>query len=208
MADRPLKPGEKRVYGARVRKTAKDPWTRVRTKANPAGQWGTRAQAQAEVDKLRKQQGYQGGFTISIIVRKVAGQPKVSDWLKGNVVPIADVPKAHRDAYRDTLYRAARAAKKYGKPIWVNSSYRSAAEQQKLWDQNMHQVNGVWVPKPGHALTARPGKSPHGRGIGLDIPDARTIPKLISALRAEQLVDDVPSEVWHVTNHYMLARGH
>ena len=206
MADRPLKPGEKRVYGARVRKDKNDPWTRVKTTANPKGQWGTRKQAQDELDKLEKR-GY-SGHTFSIIVKKVAGQPKVSDWLTGNVVDIMDVPREHRDAYRDTLYRATRAAKKYGQKVHVNSSYRSAAEQQALWDQNMHLVNGQWVPKPGHALTARPGKSPHGRGIGLDIPDARDKPKLIAALRAEQLIDDVPSEKWHVTNHYMLAKGH
>jgi hypothetical protein len=200
MADRPLKPGEKRVYGARVRKTKNDPWKRVKTDANKKGQWGTRKQAQAEVDKLEKR-GYVG-HTFSIIVKKVAGQPKVDDWLTGNVVDILDVPREHRDDYRDTLYRAARAAKKYGKKVHVNSSYRSMEEQWALYRQNMVSPG---VPKPGRPLTAYPNsKAPHTRGIALDIPNARTTPKLIAALRSERLMDDVPSEIWHVTNHARL----
>lgn len=203
MADRPLKPGEKRVYGARVRKTPKDEWTRVKTTANPKGQWGTRKQAQAEVDKLEKR-GY-AGHTFSIIVKKIAGQPKVNDWLTGNVVDVLDVPKAQREPYRDTLYRAARAAKKSGDKVHVNSSFRFKSEQQALFDQNMIRPG---VPKPGRPLTAVPGKSPHERGIGLDIPNARDKPKLIKALREERLIDDVASEKWHVTNHAMLAKGY
>jgi hypothetical protein len=135
--------------------------------------------------------------------QRIVAQPAVNKWLAGNVVPIRSVPAKLRPIYRDTLYRAARAAKAYGHAVHVNSSYRDPAEQAKLYAQNM--LNGH--PRPGHALTARPGTSPHERGIGLDIPNARSTPKLIAALRAEQLIDDVPSEIWHVTNHYWLAKG-
>lgn len=137
--------------------------------------------------------------------QRVVTQPAVNKWLTGNVVPIKNVPAAIRPRYRDTLYRAARAAQKYGKPVHVNSSYRDPAHQARLYAQNMDPATGR--PRPGHPLTARPGTSPHERGIGLDIPNAREIPKLIAALRSELLIDDVPSERWHLTNHYWLRRG-
>lgn len=135
--------------------------------------------------------------------QRIATQPAVDKWLTGNVVPIKSVPARLRPVYRDTLYRAARAAKKYGKPVHVNSSYRDPAHQARLYERNM--LNGR--PRPGRPLTARPGTSPHERCIGLDIPDARDIPELIAALRAEQLMDDVASEKWHLTNHYQLRLG-
>lgn len=132
-------------------------------------------------------------------------QPPVNKWLTGNVYPIAKVPAKIRPIYRDTLYRAARAAKAYGHKVHVNSSYRDPKEQAALYRQNMNPATGK--PYPGRPLTAKPGTSPHERGIGLDIPNARTTPKLIKELRAVELIDDVASEKWHLTNHYQLRRG-
>lgn len=139
--------------------------------------------------------------------QRVKGVPpaKVNDWLTGNVVPVKRVPREVRDHYRDTLYRAAEAARAYGRKVHVNSSYRDPHEQQALYEQNMNPVTGL--PRPGRPFTARPGSSPHERGIGLDIPNARITPGLIEALRKRELIDDVPSEVWHVTNHAALRRG-
>lgn len=133
----------------------------------------------------------------------VATQPAVNKWLTGSVVPIKDVPRHLRHIYRDTLYRAARAAKKHGKPVHVNSSYRDPALQAGMYKQNMY--NGA--PRPGRPLTARPGTSPHERCIGLDIPNAREMPVFIAECRRLHLMDDVPSEKWHLTNHYWLRKG-
>lgn len=177
------------AYGIRVRKSDKDPFTRVRTKANPKGQW-TKAAATRELRKLRTR-GY-SGHLVKLKIRVVPAQPKISTWLKGNVVPISDVAAKHRADYRDTLYRAARAAKRYGKPIQINSSYRLYAEQVRLYDLYINH---------GGAEAAVPGTSDHGRGLSLDIQNGRSTPKLHRALRAEGLVDDVPSEGWHYTNH-------
>lgn len=128
----------------------------------------------------------------------------IDEWLVGNVVPIRKVPAKIRPAYRDTLMRAAEAAREYGHKVHVNSSYRDPKLQAQMYAANM--LNGK--PRPGRPLTARPGTSPHERGIGLDIPNARITPGLIQALRKRGLIDDVPSEIWHVTNHWMLDKGY
>lgn len=189
------------VYGVRARKSAKVAWERVHTLKNPKGQWSLRRDAQAELDKL-KLRGYMGAVVV-IKLRKVTGQPSVAKWLHGNVVPISAVAPEHRADYRDTLYRAARAAKQYGKPIQINSSYRPMAEQKRLYKQNMISPG---VPKPDHALTAVPGTSDHGRGLALDIQNGRNIAKLDAALNSEGLGDNVASEAWHYVNLTAKAR--
>ena len=130
---------------------------------------------------------------------------RINDWLEGNVVAISKVPRKVRNEYRDTLTRAALAARMYGKKVHVNSSYRDPALQALMYAQNMDKATGR--PKPGRPLTAKPGTSPHERGIGLDIPNARITTQLINKLRIFELVDDVSSEIWHVTNHAALRRG-
>lgn len=177
------------AYGIRVKLEGGE-WERVKTKTHPKGQWNDRAGA-VKVLKDLKARGYVGHI-VKLKIRKVSGQPKISVWLKGNVTPISQVPREHRADYRDTLYRAARAAKRYGQPIHINSSYRPYAEQVRLYDLYINH---------GGPLAAVPGTSDHGRGLALDIPNARTTPKLIKELRAEKLIDDIPSEIWHVTNH-------
>jgi len=184
------------MYGIRARAKGAKTWDRVRTKVNPAGRWSTRAGAASVLKKLHAR-GYAGSVII-LKVTVVTGQPAVNVWLKGNVVPIADVPSHLRVQYRDTLYRAARAAKRYGKPIQVNDSYRSIEQQWELYNRNMLSPGR---PRPGRPLTAYPNvNAPHVRGIALDIPNARSTPKLIKELRAEGLIDSVPSEQWHVEN--------
>lgn len=130
---------------------------------------------------------------------------KVDRYLDGNIVPVRKVPKLHRKAYRDTLARFALACHRAGYGPGgtngkrrLNSTYRFRSEQQALFDQNMIRPG---VPKPGHALTAVPGTSPHERGIGLDVPDVRAEGALINECRKLALMDDVPSEGWHLTNH-------
>jgi hypothetical protein len=132
---------------------------------------------------------------------------KVDQYIYGGVVPIRSVPRRHRKAYRDTLARFALACHRAGYGPGgtrggarrkVNSTYRFNDEQQRLYTQNMI---GPGKPKPGHALTAVPGTSPHERGIGLDVPDVRDEHPLIDECRKLGLVDDVKSERWHLTNH-------
>lgn len=130
---------------------------------------------------------------------------KVDLYLTGGIVPVRKVPKKHRKAYRDTIARFALAAHRAGYgpggkkgKRHVNSSYRFHEEQVRLFEQNMISPG---VPKPGHALTAVPGTSPHEKGIGLDVPDVREEKALIREARNLGLKDDVPSEKWHLTNH-------
>ena len=138
-------------------------------------------------------------------IARVQQPAKIDDWLTGNVVPIKQVPRKIRHHYRDTLMRAAEAARAYGKKVHVNSSYRDPALQASWYANNMDPATGK--PKPGRPLTAKPGTSPHERGIGLDIPNARITPGLIEELRKRELIDDVPSEIWHLTNHAALKLG-
>lgn len=130
---------------------------------------------------------------------------RVDRYMVGNVVPIRKVPRQHRKAYRDTLARFALACHRAGYGPGgskgrrrVNSSYRFESEQEILYALNMISPG---VPKPGRPLTAVPGSSPHERGIGLDVPDVRDEHPLIDECRKIGLMDDVPSERWHLTNH-------
>lgn len=130
----------------------------------------------------------------------------IDNYVTGNVVPIRKVPRAQRKAYENTLRRFALACHRAGYgpggtkgKRQVNSSYRSLAEQQALYNQNMISPGN---PKPGHALTAVPNpNAPHVRGIGLDIPNVREETALIIQCRELGLMDDVASEKWHLTNH-------
>lgn len=130
---------------------------------------------------------------------------KVDRYMEGGIVPVRRVPREHRKAYRDTLARFALACHRAGYGPGgtkgkrrVNSSYRFRHEQEALFRQNMIAPG---VPKPGHALTAVPGRSPHERGVGLDVPDVRDETPLMRQCRALGLMDDVPSEKWHLTSH-------
>jgi hypothetical protein len=196
---KPLQDGEKRVYGARVKDKGADPkwggkFHRVRTKDNPNGQWGTRAKAKDALDRALANDKSLIGHTFDEVIKRplTLRTVKVDQWLEGNVVDPADVPEEFRKNYTDTIRRAALAAARFGHVVHVNSSFRFRAEQEHLYDLYLHH---------GGALAAKPGTSPHERGIALDIPNARVTPGLIRELRALELIDDVPSEVWHVTNH-------
>lgn len=130
---------------------------------------------------------------------------KVDRYIDGNVVPVRKVPRKYRAQYRDTLARFALACHRagYGPGGWkgkrrVNSSFRFHAEQEALFHQNMIRPG---VPKPGRPLTAIPGFSPHELAIGLDVPNVRAETPLMRECRMLGLIDDVPSEGWHLTNH-------
>lgn len=118
---------------------------------------------------------------------------KVDDYLYGNIVPVRKVARAHRAAYRDTLARLALAAHRAGKgKVYVSSSYRSRAEQERLY--------AAYKAGTG-PLAAVPGTSAHERGLALDVPNVRDTHPLIDECRKLSLKDDVPGEKWHLTNH-------
>lgn len=188
----------KRRYFTRVQdrtgKLHSGHWFRVTDTHGSVRYRSMRAWSLIDLAKAKRSNKNLNGFVDSELVED---KIRIDDWLTGNVVPIRKVPKKIRPAYRDTLERAARAARAYGHPVHVNSSFRTAAEQQVMIDRY----------HAGGPIAAAQGKSPHQRGIGLDIPNLRTTPKLRAAFAAEQLIDDVPSEVWHVTSHYGLSQG-
>lgn len=204
MAARKLKDGEVRRYFARVRDVEGDhpkhgkKWFRVYTHTNPSGLYGTRKQAQQALERAIENypHGRLAGHVTDIIVERkdepTLDTVKVDEWLTGNVVKIGDVPRKHRKQYRDTLKRAALAASRYGHKVHVNSSFRQKHEQEVLYQRYLN----------GGPLASFPGTSPHERGLALDIPNVRNTPALIRELRKVGLVDDVPSEIWHVTNHH------
>lgn len=189
------------VYVARVRDSSRKMHGgkafRVRTASNLAGQFGTRKWAEDALNRALANNGKLVRVGVAAEKILVNDQADYKLWLAGDVKDPSVVPYGIRPAYIDTLNRAASAAREYGHVVWVNESYRSEAEQQHFID----------LYHAGGSLAAPLGRSPHQRGIGLDIPNARTTPKLIKALRRYQLIDDVPSEIWHVTNHAMLKRG-
>lgn len=203
---RKLQDGEVRRYIARVHDLEGNhplhggDWFRVITRDNPEGEFGTRAWAEEVLERAVANYGHGklAGHTDDVIVKvePTLDEIKVDLWLTGNVVPIRDVPKDIRAQYRDTLARLALAAYRYGHPIHVNSTYRSLAEQKRLHD--------LWLAGLG-PLASAPGKSPHGKGIGLDVPNVRNTPALIRECRKLDLIDDVPSEIWHLTNHHRVA---
>lgn len=168
-------------------------WFRVTTLDNPRGEFGTRAWAQDVLDRAIANYRYGGlaGHTDDVQVDVDLPVVKVNDWLYGNIVPIADVPYRYRAVYRDTLMRAALAASRYGHRVYVSSSFRFYADQLAAWNRYL----------AGGPLAARPGTSDHEFGLALDIPNARNIPALIRELRRVNLIDDVASEIWHVSNH-------
>lgn len=129
---------------------------------------------------------------------------RIDDYVTGGVVAVRKVPRKHRAAYRDTLARFALACHRAGYGPKgkgrrrVNSTFRFEHEQATLYAQNMISPGN---PKPGRPLTAVPGTSPHERGIAIDAPDVRDEHPLIDECRALGMMDDVPSERWHLANH-------
>lgn len=199
-----LKTGQKRRYIARVKDVEGDhpkhggDWFRVVTRSNPEGTYGTRAWAQDALDRALSSyhHGRLVGHVADIVVsaEPTLATIKIDDWLTGDVKPMSSVPKEFRAQYRDTLQRAALAAYRYGTPIWVNESFRSRAEQYRFYD----------IYLAGGPLAARPGSSTHEKGRALDIPNVRLNKPLLRELKKLKLIDDVASEIWHVTNRHLV----
>lgn len=118
---------------------------------------------------------------------------RIDDWLTGNVVPITKVPRLLRRRYRRMLLAAADAARAIGRKLECSSTFRFRADQERVWRKFL----------AGGPLAARPGTSPHEKGMAIDFPNAegglRNDEQAADALRARGFRDDVPSEDWHFT---------
>lgn len=89
-----------------------------------------------------------------------------------------------------------------GARFHLNSGHRSIAEQQRLFDQNMVQVNGKWVPRPDHPVTAFPNdNAPHTRtgrfDHACDLDNAAAV-ELAARRAGVTLRATVPGEPWHL----------
>lgn len=204
-----LKPGQKWAYVAEVKDAEGNHpvhgsrWWLAVTASNPEGHFSTRKAAQDVLDRSKAH--YQGGGKLMGFVKQIAvsAEPKlaqidwtfVTTWVKGNVVDPKTVPSKYRAQYIDTMQRVALAAYRSGAPVHANSSFRTRAEQQALYAKYL----------AGGDLAAEPGHSAHELGEAADIQNARNMPKFIREARKLDLIDDVPGEDWHLTNHHRAA---
>jgi len=82
--------------------------------------------------------------------------------------------------------RLMAAAEVYGKPLTINSGFRSYAKQKEMWDESVAAKRpGIG---PGGMLVAKPGSSAHERGMAVDIQEAKNDPKAVEALKSQGLV--------------------
>lgn len=185
---------KRRVYSARVQDKHGalhgGNWFFVKTASNGTGQYSTRKAAEDVLERAKRNNKNLIGHVATYLVEK--NEPLViMRHLAGNVVPINKVDAAHRDAYREMLTALAEAGREYGSKIHVNSSYRTRAEQEKLYAEYL----------AGGNLAAEPGTSMHELGLAIDVPNVRDNKKLMKILRKHGFRDDVPSEKWHLTFH-------
>src|SRR5690606_3681515 len=89
---------------------------------------------------------------------------------------------AGRAGLQPALAGALAAAERLlGTPVPITSGYRSPAQQQALWDRRAAN------PYP----VARPGTSPHERGVAVDVPLA-FVPRLRSVAARVGLCQPLP----------------
>ena len=81
--------------------------------------------------------------------------------------------------------RLMAAAEVYGKPLTINSGFRSYEKQKAEYDKSV--AAGTPGVGPGGMLVAKPGSSNHERGMAVDIQEYRD-PKAVEALKSQGLV--------------------
>lgn len=89
----------------------------------------------------------------------------------------------------------------------VTSGHRTEDEQRALFNQNMHRVNGRWVPKPGRPLTAWPsptaphirtGRPDHALDVNSRDGGEARLERWIESQGAHiEWMNTVPGEPWH-----------
>lgn len=188
----------RRVYAARVKDQGTNPkwggdWHRIVTRTNPLGEWSTRRGAQAALDAAKRNDHDLAGhtFTYVVDVPLTLETVRIDDWVIGDVVPISVVPEEFRANYKDTLKRVALAGYRAKQKVFLSDSFRAREVQEQRWATYL----------AGGALAARPGTSPHEKGDAVDIPNGRANKPLANELRKLGMIDDVPVEGWHFTNH-------
>lgn len=172
---------------ARYRTNVKDDFERVTPRGNPKGEFKTKKEAQDALDRAKRNNKKVKGHVAKI---KVKDPIRIDDWVTGDVVPIAKVPLKYRDDYRDTLTKIAEAGEEIGQVVFLSDSFRFRKDQEARYQTYLN----------GGPIAAKPGTSDHERGLSVDIPNARDNKKLMKALKKRNMIDDVRSEKWHITN--------
>jgi hypothetical protein len=94
----------------------------------------------------------------------------------------------------DLQKRLMAASEVYGKPLTVNSGYRSSADQQRLYDESVRA--GRPGKGPNGMPIAKPGSSSHEKGMAVDIQEYKD-PKAVAALRSQGLIQTVSGDPVH-----------
>lgn len=81
-----------------------------------------------------------------------------------------------------------------GKKIQVNSAKRDSADQQRLWDQSV--AMGTPGRGPSGMPIAPPGRSPHEKGLAIDIQNYND-PAAVTAMNRQGLRQKVPGDPVH-----------
>ena len=93
-----------------------------------------------------------------------------------------------------TIAAAEEYAAATGKKFIINSAKRDPADQQRLWDET------VAAGRPGKGPTgmavAQPGKSPHEKGLAVDIQNYND-PAAVAAMNRQGLKQKVPGDPVH-----------
>ena len=77
----------------------------------------------------------------------------------------ADTPNKMRKAAATALEKMAKAAKKKGLELVINSAYRSYAQQEELYNE----YHAMYDTQTADDLVAKPGYSEHQLGLGVDM---------------------------------------
>lgn len=177
------------VWIARYRTNVNDPFERVRPRGNPSGEFKTRAAAENALERAMRNNKNVKGHVDSIKVPKK--RPVLwQDHLTGDIVDPRLVPLKYRDDYKDTLQKVAEAAAEAKQIVYLSDSFRFRKDQEARYQAYLN----------GGPIAAKPGTSDHERGLSVDIPNARDNKRLMKALRKRNMIDDVRSEKWHITN--------
>lgn len=77
----------------------------------------------------------------------------------------ADTPNKMRKAAATALEKMAKAAKKKGLELVINSAYRSYTQQEELYNE----YHAMYDTETADSLVAKPGYSEHQLGLGVDM---------------------------------------